>query len=123
LRFLVLLTQPRHKKRLNPKARKRESEIPKAHQTPWPRPRHDLRQEQRARFLPCGVASGRTAAHGVFPFLLARQRHAGGLVKDLAKGSQVTALQPAQARDALAALDKTLRFGLVAGLQALLLCI
>jgi hypothetical protein len=41
----------------------------------------------------------------------------------LAKGSQVTALQPAQARDALAALDKTLRFGLVAGLQALLLCI
>ena len=34
------------------------------------------------------------------------KRHADGLVKDLAKGSQVTALHPAQARDALAALER-----------------
>jgi integrase len=34
------------------------------------------------------------------------KRHADGLVKDLAKGSQVTALNPAQARDALAALER-----------------
>ena len=34
------------------------------------------------------------------------KRHADGLVKDLAKGSQVTALHPAQALDALAALER-----------------
>jgi integrase len=34
------------------------------------------------------------------------KRHADGLVKDLAKGSQVTALHPAQARDALSALER-----------------
>lgn len=34
------------------------------------------------------------------------KRHADGLVKDLAKGSQVTALNPAQARDALAAFER-----------------
>jgi integrase len=34
------------------------------------------------------------------------KRHADGLVKDLSKGSQVTALHPAQARDALAALER-----------------
>jgi integrase len=34
------------------------------------------------------------------------KRHADGLVKDLAKGSVVTALNPAQARDALAALEQ-----------------
>jgi integrase len=34
------------------------------------------------------------------------KKHADGLVKDLAKGSQVTALHPAQARDALAAYER-----------------
>jgi len=38
------------------------------------------------------------------------KRHADGLVKDLAKGSQVTALNPAQARDALAALERLADF-------------
>ena len=38
------------------------------------------------------------------------KRHADGLVKDLAKGSQVTALHPAQARDALAALERLTDF-------------
>jgi integrase len=41
-----------------------------------------------------------------FPSYSLAKRHADGLVKDLAKGSQVTALQPAQARDALAALER-----------------
>jgi hypothetical protein len=40
-----------------------------------------------------------------FPSYSLAKRHADGLVKDLAKGSQVTALHPAQARDALAALE------------------
>jgi len=34
------------------------------------------------------------------------KHHADGLAKDLARGSQVTALHPAQARDALAALER-----------------
>jgi len=38
------------------------------------------------------------------------KRHADELVKDLAKGSQVTALNPAQARDALAALERLTDF-------------
>jgi integrase len=38
------------------------------------------------------------------------KRHADRLVKDLAKGSQVTALHPAQARDALAALERLQTF-------------
>jgi hypothetical protein len=38
------------------------------------------------------------------------KRHADELVKDLAKGSQVTALNPAQARDALAALERLADF-------------
>jgi integrase len=41
-----------------------------------------------------------------FPSYSLAKRHADGLVKDLAKGSQVTALHPAQARDALAALER-----------------
>jgi len=41
-----------------------------------------------------------------FPSYSLAKRHADGLVKDLASGSQVTALQPAQARDALAALER-----------------
>jgi len=41
-----------------------------------------------------------------FPSYSLAKRHADGLVKDLAKGSQVTALNPAQARDALAALER-----------------
>src|ERR1035438_8093571 len=40
-----------------------------------------------------------------FPSYSLAKRHADGLVKDLAKGSQVTALHPSQARDALAALE------------------
>ncbi len=40
-----------------------------------------------------------------FPSYSLAKRHADAVVKDLAKGSQVTALQPAQARDALAALE------------------
>jgi integrase len=38
------------------------------------------------------------------------KKHADGLVKDLDKGSQVTALNPAQARDALAALERLTDF-------------
>ncbi|PYK96031.1 MAG: hypothetical protein DME19_21060, partial [Verrucomicrobia bacterium] len=38
------------------------------------------------------------------------KRHADGLVKDLAKGSQVTALTAGQARDALAALERLQTF-------------
>ena len=38
------------------------------------------------------------------------KRHADALVRDLAKGSQVTALNPAQARDALAALERLQTF-------------
>src|ERR1017187_2103055 len=41
-----------------------------------------------------------------FPSYSLAKRHADALVKDLAKGSQVTALNPAQARDALAALER-----------------
>jgi integrase len=41
-----------------------------------------------------------------FPSYSLAKTHADGLVKDLAKGSQVTALHPAQARDALAALER-----------------
>jgi integrase len=40
-----------------------------------------------------------------FPSYSLAKKHADGLVRDLAKGSQVTALHPAQARDALAALE------------------
>jgi hypothetical protein len=54
------------------------------------------------------------------------KRHADGLVKDLSKGSQVTALHPAQARDALAALERLAdlyratgrRVSLLAGISA-----
>jgi len=45
-----------------------------------------------------------------FPSYSLAKRHADGLVKDLAKGSQVTALHPAQARDALAALERLADF-------------
>jgi hypothetical protein len=41
-----------------------------------------------------------------FPRYGEAKRHADALVKDLAKGSQVTALTPGQARDALAALER-----------------
>jgi integrase len=41
-----------------------------------------------------------------FPSYSLAKRHADALVKDLAKGSQVTALHPVQARDALAALER-----------------
>ncbi|MGH8024485.1 MAG: tyrosine-type recombinase/integrase, partial [Limisphaerales bacterium] len=61
-----------------------------------------------------------------FPSYSLAKRHADGLVKDLAKGSQVTALHPAQARDALAALERLQthfqstgrRFSLLAGISA-----
>jgi integrase len=45
-----------------------------------------------------------------FPSYSLAKRHADELVKDLAKGSQVTALNPAQARDALAALERLADF-------------
>ena len=41
-----------------------------------------------------------------FPSYSLAKKHADGVAKDLAKGSQVTALNPAQARDALAALER-----------------
>ncbi|MGH7952912.1 MAG: tyrosine-type recombinase/integrase, partial [Limisphaerales bacterium] len=49
------------------------------------------------------------------------KRHADGLVKDLAKGSQVTALNPAQARDALAALERLTDFYRATGRRVSLL--
>jgi integrase len=45
-----------------------------------------------------------------FPSYSLAKRHADGLVRDLAKGSQVTALHPAQARDALAAFERLTDF-------------
>lgn len=45
-----------------------------------------------------------------FPRYGEAKRHADELVKDLAKGSQVTALTPGQARDALAALERLQSF-------------
>jgi hypothetical protein len=49
------------------------------------------------------------------------KRHADGLVRDLAKGSQVTALNPAQARDALAALERLTDFYRATGRRVSLL--
>ena len=49
------------------------------------------------------------------------KRHADGLVKDLSKGSQVTALNPAQARDALAALERLADFYRATGRRVSLL--
>jgi len=49
------------------------------------------------------------------------KRHADGLMKDLAKGSQVTALNPAQARDALAALERLADFHRATGCRVSLL--
>jgi len=45
-----------------------------------------------------------------FPSYSLAKRHADALARDLAKGSQVTALNPAQARDALAALERLADF-------------
>jgi len=50
-----------------------------------------------------------------FPSYSLAKGHADALVKDLAKGSQVTALHPAQARDALAALERLADFHQVTG--------
>ena len=49
------------------------------------------------------------------------KRHADKLVKDLASGSQVTALHPAQARDALAALERLADFYRATGRRVSLL--
>jgi integrase len=49
------------------------------------------------------------------------KRHADGLVKDLSKGSQVTALHPSQARDALAALERLADFYRATGRRVSLL--
>ncbi len=49
------------------------------------------------------------------------KRHADALVKDLASGSQVTALHPAQARDALAALERLADFYRATGRRVSLL--
>jgi len=56
-----------------------------------------------------------------FPSYSLAKRHADGLVKDLAKGSQVTALNPAQARDALAALERLADFYRATGRRVSLL--
>ncbi len=56
-----------------------------------------------------------------FPTYSLAKRHADGLVKDLAKGSQVTALHPAQARDALAALERLADFYRATGRRVSLL--
>ncbi|MGO9477299.1 MAG: tyrosine-type recombinase/integrase [Limisphaerales bacterium] len=56
-----------------------------------------------------------------FPSYSLAKRHADGLVKDLAKGSQVTALIPAQARDALAALERLTEFYRATGRRVSLL--
>ena len=56
-----------------------------------------------------------------FPSYSLAKRHADGLVKDLAKGSQVTALHPAQARDALAALERLADFYRATGRRVSLL--
>src|ERR1039457_37384 len=49
------------------------------------------------------------------------KRHADALVRDLASGSQVTALNPAQARDALAALERLADFYRATGRRVSLL--
>jgi integrase len=56
-----------------------------------------------------------------FPSYSLAKRHADGLVKDLSKGSQVTALNPAQARDALAALERLTDFYRATGRRVSLL--
>jgi len=56
-----------------------------------------------------------------FPSYSLAKRHADGLVRDLAKGSQVTALTPAQARDALASLERLTDFYRTTGRPASLL--
>ncbi|MGD0253641.1 MAG: hypothetical protein ABSC01_13200 [Verrucomicrobiota bacterium] len=56
-----------------------------------------------------------------FPSYSLAKRHADGLVKDLARGSQVTALHPAQARDALAALERLADFYRATGRRVSLL--
>lgn len=56
-----------------------------------------------------------------FPSYSLAKRHADGLVKDLAKGSRVTALNPAQARDALAALERLTDFYRATGRRVSLL--
>ncbi len=56
-----------------------------------------------------------------FPSYSLAKRHADGLVRDLASGSQVTALSPAQARDALAALERLADFYRTTGRRVSLL--
>ncbi len=56
-----------------------------------------------------------------FPSYSLAKRHADALVKDLAKGSQVTALHPAQARDALAAFERLADFYRTTGRRVSLL--
>lgn len=56
-----------------------------------------------------------------FPRYSEAKRHADTLVKDLAKGSQVTALTPAQARDALAAYERLEAFRQATGRRISLL--
>ncbi|HTX20492.1 MAG TPA: hypothetical protein VMD27_01340 [Candidatus Aquilonibacter sp.] len=56
-----------------------------------------------------------------FPSYSLAKRHADGLVKDLSKGSQVTALNPTQARDALAAMERLADFYRATGRRVSLL--
>ena len=66
------------------------------------------------------TAGGRRMMKG-FPRYGDAKSHADQLVKDLAKGSQVTALTPAQASDALAALERLQRFHVDTGRRVSLL--
>jgi hypothetical protein len=56
-----------------------------------------------------------------FPRYGEAKRHADSLVKDLAKGSQVAALTPGQATDALAALERLRNFYQTTGRKVSLL--
>jgi integrase len=58
-----------------------------------------------------------------FPSYSLAKRHADALVKDLSKGSQVTALHPSQARDALAALERLTDFYRATGRRVSLLAV
>ncbi len=76
----------------NAGSRNRQHAIPKTHPIPGPSPRHDLRQDESLPGLPAGLARDGQAPDGAFPNLQPNKRRADALVKELAQGSQVTAL-------------------------------
>src|SRR5437899_12622893 len=72
--------------------------------------RHDLPQEQVLPFYRlCVYVAGKRRMTSFASYAQAKAEP-DKLVKDLAKGSQVAALSPAQARDALAALERLQSF-------------